>query len=391
MKSPSGEHFQEKNVLGPVAAFLLMLQASAHAQDAAPPSDEAVKMEAALKQVPRDGLLRASLLDYYFRAHIDPAIAIAARRRHILWLIANAPDSEFAYGPLVSIYPSGHALADPEGFRLASEAWRAQAAKGDARPLTLANAAYYFKFEDKPYALSLLKRALALDPHSKEIAGRLADEYVLLILGVTMLNGAAYPARSDAALTQAPLATQAREELATCSNPYLLARAGYQLLWQGDVLYYSGKLQFDPQPLAKSTLERAVSLAPEDKDIAALRAEYDKFQLEKNGRSSERAPAPAPAPTPTFAPVPAPPPPADPGPAPPAAGSPPPPAITANDLRKITIGTTREDLLKIGPPASRISVNDDGHLIEIYQYSAHGARLGTVRLQDGAVSMVKVP
>ena len=377
---------QEANVLGPIAALLLTMHASAQAHREPVSLAEVAKMEAALKKVPRDGGLRSSLLNYYFRADIDPRVAIPARRRHILWLIANAPDSEFAYGPLVTIDPEGHRLADRDGFELASTAWRVQAAKAGAKPMTLANAAYFFKLADRPFALDLLKRALKLDTQNKELAARLGDQYALLILGITMINGSAYPVRSDPALAQSPLASQAREELEACTNPFVVAKAGYQLLWQGDVLYYSGKSQFDWQPLAKATLQRAVDLSPTDKDVAALRAEYEKFQLD-NGQGGPLLPLP----TRSVAPPPPPPPPQPDPPPPPIPAPPaPPPAVTVDDLQKITTGMTRDDVLKLGKPANRISMHDDGHFIEIYQYSANGARLGTVRLQDGTVSSVTV-
>jgi tetratricopeptide (TPR) repeat protein len=68
----------------------------------------------------------------------------------------------------------------------------------------------------------------------------------------------------------------------------------------------------------------------------------------------------------------------------------PPPEVSAGDLQKVTAGMSREQLLKLGPPAGRITMDDDGHLIEIYQYSANGASLGAIRLTDGTVSSVEI-
>ena len=67
-----------------------------------------------------------------------------------------------------------------------------------------------------------------------------------------------------------------------------------------------------------------------------------------------------------------------------------PPEVTAGDLEKVTEGMSREQLVKLGTPAGRITTDDDGHLIEIYQYSADGVSLGTVRLTDGIVSSVQI-
>jgi len=65
--------------------------------------------------------------------------------------------------------------------------------------------------------------------------------------------------------------------------------------------------------------------------------------------------------------------------------------MTADDLRKISVGMTREELLRLGSPASRITMDEDGHLIEVYDYSANGSRLGTVHLKDGTVSSTQFP
>jgi hypothetical protein len=69
---------------------------------------------------------------------------------------------------------------------------------------------------------------------------------------------------------------------------------------------------------------------------------------------------------------------------------PPPPQMTADDLKTIASGTAREDVLKLGAPASRITMYDDGHLVEIYRYQTRETTLGVVRLSDGSVSSVQV-
>jgi hypothetical protein len=68
----------------------------------------------------------------------------------------------------------------------------------------------------------------------------------------------------------------------------------------------------------------------------------------------------------------------------------PPPQMTADDLKHVTSGMQRSDVLKLGVPASRISMVDEGHLLEIYRYQSSDATLGVVRLTDGAVSTVLI-
>jgi hypothetical protein len=89
------------------------------------------------------------------------------------------------------------------------------------------------------------------------------------------------------------------------------------------------------------------------------------------------AKAPAPEPLPEIVPPPPPPP-------------PPPPQVTADDLKRVTSGMTREDLLKMGEPASRIMMSDDGHLSESFNYTEKDTWLGRVRLTDGVVSKVEI-
>ena len=69
---------------------------------------------------------------------------------------------------------------------------------------------------------------------------------------------------------------------------------------------------------------------------------------------------------------------------------PPPPRATADDLKTLASGTARADVLKLGPPASRITMYDDGHLVEIYRYQSRDTTLGVVRLSDGTVSSVQL-
>jgi hypothetical protein len=90
-------------------------------------------------------------------------------------------------------------------------------------------------------------------------------------------------------------------------------------------------------------------------------------------RASIRKPAPEPA-----VPFIAPPPPPAPAPA---------PVVTSDNLRQLSSGTSREDVMKMGIPSARITMADGGHLVETYRYQ----NAGSVRLTDGAVSSVQVP
>ena len=68
---------------------------------------------------------------------------------------------------------------------------------------------------------------------------------------------------------------------------------------------------------------------------------------------------------------------------------PPPPEMSAEEFRTISNGMSRADLLKLGAPASKITMFDEGHLVEIYSYRQNGQNLGALRLTDGAVSSIQ--
>lgn len=68
---------------------------------------------------------------------------------------------------------------------------------------------------------------------------------------------------------------------------------------------------------------------------------------------------------------------------------PPPPEMSLEEFRKISTGATRNDVLRLGVPASKITMFDEGHLVEIYSYRQNGQKFGSLRLTDGAVSSVE--
>jgi hypothetical protein len=76
---------------------------------------------------------------------------------------------------------------------------------------------------------------------------------------------------------------------------------------------------------------------------------------------------------------------------PPPPPPPPPPQVTVDDLKKVVNGMSREDVLRMGAPSSRIMMDDDeGHLVEVYSYADKDTSIGRVRLKDGAVASVEI-
>jgi hypothetical protein len=129
---------------------------------------------------------------------------------------------------------------------------------------------------------------LTLEPGNKNISAGLGQEYAMAIMGVTMINKNGYPLGADPRQVDSPLARQAHDALGTSTNPFVLAVAGYQLSFQGAILRGSGKLAFDAGPLAESVLQRAVSLAPGDPEVAGYMQQHRAIQREIQAAAQHR-------------------------------------------------------------------------------------------------------
>ena len=68
---------------------------------------------------------------------------------------------------------------------------------------------------------------------------------------------------------------------------------------------------------------------------------------------------------------------------------PPPPVMSPEDFRNVSNGMTRANVLKFGAPASKITMFEDGHVVEVYSYYQNGQKVGTLHLTDGAVTSVQ--
>jgi hypothetical protein len=74
---------------------------------------------------------------------------------------------------------------------------------------------------------------------------------------------------------------------------------------------------------------------------------------------------------------------------------PPPPPVhytSREEVTAIQAGTSRGDVIaKLGPPASMVTIPDEGHLVETFKYISGNNWIGTVRLDNGSVVKVDSP
>jgi hypothetical protein len=240
-------------------------------------AEQAADLEAALLKNPEDQDAR-NKLQIFYRFSGQKVIGwndtVAARRRHILWLIEHHPGEKMMleWG---TIYPAH----DPGGFAQAKKLWLAQTSKKDAGVAVLSNAAYFFEDTDRALAEQLLLRLQAMDPGGPQPrvkdnvyyaswSSRLGELYARAIVGVTDRMTRA----TSAAEANSPFAQEARKKLASSTDPALLLAAGGTL--GRDFARLSPLAGFEPGALGKSYLERAQQLDPQSTRPRMLLVNY---------------------------------------------------------------------------------------------------------------------
>lgn len=224
-------------------------------------------LEAALTGNPDDLATRTKLLGFYFRGAINVygrEATIAARRRHILWLIEHHPGSEVVGLSEATIDPAGHSLADNEGYEQAAKLWMLKAQLAGNRTAELGNAARFFRLADKERSAALLKRAQQAAPNDAEWSNHLGYLYALAILGVDGMNQNGLPTRHNPTEAKGRFAKQALEELENSTNSTMVGVAGRILGLYGLMMGATSRGDFavDYVPLADAFLTKAQALEP---------------------------------------------------------------------------------------------------------------------------------
>ncbi len=116
-------------------------------------------LEEQVAKKPNDVESRTKLLGYYFIKGRQDADAKSATQRHVVWLIENAPESQVLGLP----YGQIHQNRNPEGYRLAREAWLAVLKKSPENLSVLWNASSFFLLEDQKLSEELLLKGQGLD------------------------------------------------------------------------------------------------------------------------------------------------------------------------------------------------------------------------------------
>ena len=185
-------------------------------------AEQLAALEKKLESKPDDFDARETLLRHYFLDRTPEGRA--ARSRHAMWVIENAPESALAGSPDTS-FDRGSA----EEQARARELWLKHLEKRGNDPKIVGNAARFFQLEDKERAEQLFQRAIQLDPEDQRWREQLAHFYMRDARGRRGAPPDSEKAKAALAQFEAALAA-AREG----HQETLLPDAAETALWAGD-------------------------------------------------------------------------------------------------------------------------------------------------------------
>jgi hypothetical protein len=251
---------------------------------------EGSALHARWRQTP-DVDMADTLLRYYEPVHNGTWVASApdwaTRRREVaLWAIERHPGTTLARRAN-HVFSSSSRLPDPEGARKAEALWRQVAESQTQDVRVLSNAASFYVTRDPRLTERLLLRAQAIDPegglwtaegvlYSARWSSELARLYAQVLTGRTAYrlvpagwSGAMWSEASiDVAWLEA-FAQEIRARLDQTQDAALLAETGRALTNVAAIRLDAGRVDMGPNALAKSYLERALALDPDNAEARA--------------------------------------------------------------------------------------------------------------------------
>jgi tetratricopeptide (TPR) repeat protein len=126
------------------------------------------ELEKKVAATPADLELRGRLLRHYMTERTPEARA--ARARHVLWIIANAPEADIAGSPVTY----ADKIIEPEVHEQARSLWLAHLEASGSNPKIVGNAAAFFLLSERERARDLLQRGRELEPENPQWSERLA-------------------------------------------------------------------------------------------------------------------------------------------------------------------------------------------------------------------------
>jgi len=138
-------------------------------------AEEVESLEKRIEKNPRDITARTKLLVYYNGKQFQNQSAREARRKHVLWLILNSPESEVLATP----YGGLDAILDTEAYSQGKKAWINHLKRRPTNLKLLEHSAKFFLLHDRELAKESLQTARSLDMDNPKWPRELGNLYSL--------------------------------------------------------------------------------------------------------------------------------------------------------------------------------------------------------------------
>jgi tetratricopeptide (TPR) repeat protein len=187
--------------------------------------EEVEELEAKIAKAPNDVAGRSRLIRYYGTPQqVQQAQGMEARRRHVLWLIENAPEADVLAEPAASLSPGKGPLSDPAGAEEAVRLWRAVLAKRDLGSRALMRAASFLQSADRALAHQAVEQGIRNYPAEKYFMHQKGTLDAQSAAGVKVMSMYG-TAEFDLASLKTEQAMQGREQLLASKDPQHLTGA----------------------------------------------------------------------------------------------------------------------------------------------------------------------
>ncbi|GEM_PF-4127536 len=205
--------------------------------------------------------------DYGQNSGMPVAQVIAARRKHIAWLVEHHPEATVLGDMRGTITPDGSYLPDPAGYAEIARLWKQKVASAGAPTLAIVQAAHFFRLTDRTTAFAISDRVWPSQQNDPEVARLRATLDILEMMGATHWPNPA-DIVGDTAAFDSPKGRQARQELKQSTNIAFLLSAGETVLQFAHVSFMPTGAGPDMWKEAEQWLAHAHQLDPKNNTVS---------------------------------------------------------------------------------------------------------------------------
>ncbi len=256
-----------------------LLHTGAHLTEAG-----AAKLEKALSSKPDDLKRHVTLLGYYHAAERNAVKGPGpeeARLNHLVWLVANRPNSDALHSDAALPHNVESPYTSPPYQRIRT-LWLEQVKRNPKSIEVHLNAVRFFALPDRQTARSILQDAARLAPNSRAVQFMLGLLDGLTVLDVSAINHNGLIDPNLIPHRPSQTATAMLKSLESSDDPLQVCGSGVAVVRYGSVLLGAPSSDRDILLIAASLLNRALQLDPRSPECREYGLRVNAWQSIKN-------------------------------------------------------------------------------------------------------------